>query len=203
MPEHEVSFLNRKGCDLTMRDVGADRVSSFGDFIAMSAPCDLATAKIISGEVSDGVIAPGHAPEALDVLKKKAGKYCVLEVISPLHLHPLEKLTRGGSVTTRGPRAPVQERRQARRKANAIDLFVNEEGSEKAQWEAQFETVPAALSEEERKAWAAKLDGVACSSDALFPFADNPHPARKSVRYLAAPSGSMMDVECTPRNASY
>ena len=60
---------------------GADRMSSFGDFIALSAPCDLATAKIISREVSDGVIAPGYSPEALDVLsKKKGGKYCVLQV---------------------------------------------------------------------------------------------------------------------------
>jgi phosphoribosylaminoimidazolecarboxamide formyltransferase/IMP cyclohydrolase len=60
---------------------GADRMSSFGDFIALSAPCDLATAKIISREVSDGIIAPGYAPEALDVLaKKKGGKYCVLQV---------------------------------------------------------------------------------------------------------------------------
>lgn len=63
-------------------------MSSFGDFIALSAPCDLATAKIISREVSDGVIAPGYSTGALDVLKKKkAGKYCVLEVTSPLHLH--------------------------------------------------------------------------------------------------------------------
>lgn len=60
---------------------GADRMSSFGDFIALSDPCDLATAKIISREVSDGIIAPGYSPEALDVLaKKKAGKYCVLQV---------------------------------------------------------------------------------------------------------------------------
>jgi phosphoribosylaminoimidazolecarboxamide formyltransferase/IMP cyclohydrolase len=63
--------------------LGADRMSSFGDFIALSAPCDLATARIISREVSDGVIAPGYSPEALDVLsKKKGGKYCVLEVIT-------------------------------------------------------------------------------------------------------------------------
>ena len=67
---------------------GADRMSSFGDFIALSAPCDLATARIISREVSDGVIAPGYSPEALEVLsKKKGGKYCVLQVgskFSPL-----------------------------------------------------------------------------------------------------------------------
>jgi len=56
-------------------------MSSFGDFVALSAPCDLATARIISREVSDGIIAPGYTPEALDVLsKKKGGKYCVLEV---------------------------------------------------------------------------------------------------------------------------
>ncbi|KAK2462254.1 hypothetical protein APHAL10511_005750 [Amanita phalloides] len=60
---------------------GADRMSSFGDFIALSEPCDLATARIISREVSDGIIAPGYTPEALDVLsKKKSGKYCVLEI---------------------------------------------------------------------------------------------------------------------------
>ena len=56
-------------------------MSSFGDFIALSAPCDLATARIISREVSDGIIAPGYSPEALEVLsKKKAGKYCVLQI---------------------------------------------------------------------------------------------------------------------------
>ena len=56
-------------------------MSSFGDFIALSAPCDLATAKIIAREVSDGIIAPGYSREALDVLStKKGGKYCVLQV---------------------------------------------------------------------------------------------------------------------------
>lgn len=56
-------------------------MSSFGDFIGLSAPCDLATAKIVSREVSDGIIAPGYSEDALDVLsKKKGGKYCVLQV---------------------------------------------------------------------------------------------------------------------------
>jgi phosphoribosylaminoimidazolecarboxamide formyltransferase/IMP cyclohydrolase len=60
---------------------GADRMSSFGDFVAISDVCDLQTAKIISREVSDGIIAPGYAPEALEVLKKKkGGGYCVLEI---------------------------------------------------------------------------------------------------------------------------
>lgn len=58
-------------------------MSSFGDFIALSHTCDVATAKIISREVSDGIIAPGYDPEALDILKrKKGGKYCVLKVRS-------------------------------------------------------------------------------------------------------------------------
>ena len=60
---------------------GADRMSSFGDFVALSDCCDLSTAKIISREVSDGVIAPSFDPEALEILKKKKnGNYCILEV---------------------------------------------------------------------------------------------------------------------------
>uniref|UniRef100_A0AAR2IWZ9 Bifunctional purine biosynthesis protein ATIC n=1 Tax=Pygocentrus nattereri TaxID=42514 RepID=A0AAR2IWZ9_PYGNA len=60
---------------------GADRMSSFGDFIALSDPCDVPTAKIISREVSDGIIAPGYEEEALRILsKKKNGNYCVLQM---------------------------------------------------------------------------------------------------------------------------
>ncbi|KAI9592398.1 cytidine deaminase-like protein [Syncephalis fuscata] len=60
---------------------GADRMSSFGDWIALSDVCDKATARIISREVSDGVIAPGYTDEALEILrKKKAGKYTVLQM---------------------------------------------------------------------------------------------------------------------------
>ncbi|KAJ3221452.1 bifunctional phosphoribosylaminoimidazolecarboxamide formyltransferase/IMP cyclohydrolase [Clydaea vesicula] len=60
---------------------GSDRMSSFGDWIALSDVCDVATAKIISREVSDGIIAPGYEKAALEVLqKKKGGKYTVLEI---------------------------------------------------------------------------------------------------------------------------
>ncbi|KAF5362494.1 hypothetical protein D9756_002676 [Leucocoprinus leucothites] len=268
---------------------GADRMSSFGDFVALSAPCDLATARIISREVSDGIIAPGCTPEALDVLrKKKGGKYCVLEmdpkytpptvetkqvygvslqqirnnaVISPSMFTNLVstnkdlpkqaitdlivatlalKYTQSNSVAyayrgaTIGIGAGQQSRIHCTRlaggkadlwwlrfhprtlalpfkkgvkraeKANAIDLYVSGEeleGGEKAQWESLFEEGEKEklekLSEEEKKGWAKKLDSVACSSDAFFPFPDNVHRARKSgVRYLAAPSGSVMDAEC-------
>ncbi|XP_031839930.1 bifunctional purine biosynthesis protein ATIC [Nomia melanderi] len=60
---------------------GADRMSSFGDFIALSDPCDEVTAKIISREVSDGIIAPGYSESALKILKKKKnGAYCILQI---------------------------------------------------------------------------------------------------------------------------
>lgn len=60
---------------------GADRMSSFGDFISLSDVCDVSTAKIIKREVSDGVLAPGYEPEALEILKtKKNGAYNVIEI---------------------------------------------------------------------------------------------------------------------------
>ena len=60
---------------------GADRISSFGDFAALSDRVDVATAKLLKREVSDGVIAPGYEPEALDILKeKKKGNYVVLQM---------------------------------------------------------------------------------------------------------------------------
>ena len=60
---------------------GADRMSSFGDFISLSDVCDKATALLIKKEVSDGVIAPGYEPEALEILKeKKKGGYNVIEI---------------------------------------------------------------------------------------------------------------------------
>ena len=60
---------------------GADRMSSFGDFIALSDVCDVSTAKIIKREVSDGIIAPGYEPEALEILSaKKKGNYNIIEI---------------------------------------------------------------------------------------------------------------------------
>ena len=60
---------------------GVDRMSSFGDFIALSDTVDVPTAKLIAREVSDGVIGPGYEPEALEILKnKKQGKYAVIQI---------------------------------------------------------------------------------------------------------------------------
>ncbi len=71
---------------------GADRMSSFGDFIALSDPCDADTARLIKREVSDGVIAPGFTDEALEILKaKKKGNYNVIEIDPDYVPAPLER----------------------------------------------------------------------------------------------------------------
>ena len=70
---------------------GADRISSFGDFIALSDVCDKDTASLIKREVSDGVIAPGFTDEALEILKaKKKGNYCVIKIDENYRPAPLE-----------------------------------------------------------------------------------------------------------------
>ncbi|MBN2954579.1 MAG: phosphoribosylaminoimidazolecarboxamide formyltransferase [Fusicatenibacter saccharivorans] len=70
---------------------GADRMSSFGDFIALSDVCDKDTASLIKREVSDGVIAPGFTDEALEILKaKKKGNYCVIKIDESYRPAPLE-----------------------------------------------------------------------------------------------------------------
>ena len=71
---------------------GADRMSSFGDFISLSDVCDVDTAKLIKREVSDGVIAPGYEPEALEILAaKKKGNYCVIKIDPDYVPAPIER----------------------------------------------------------------------------------------------------------------
>lgn len=71
---------------------GADRMSSFGDFIALSDVCDVSTAKLIKREVSDGVVAPGYEPEALEILRaKKKGNYCVIQIDPDYAPSPIER----------------------------------------------------------------------------------------------------------------
>ena len=71
---------------------GADRMSSFGDFIALSDVCDVDTARLIKREVSDGVIAPGYEPEALELLKeKKKGAYAIIQIDPTYTPNPLER----------------------------------------------------------------------------------------------------------------
>lgn len=74
-----------------IRARGADRMSSFGDFISLSDVCDKSTALVIKREVSDGVIAPGYTDEALEILKaKKKGNYCVIEIDPSYEPAPIE-----------------------------------------------------------------------------------------------------------------
>ncbi len=82
---------------------GADRMSSFGDFISLSDVCDVDTAKLIKREVSDGVIAPGYEPEALEILKsKKNGNYCVIQIDENYEPEPIERKQVFGVVFEQG-----------------------------------------------------------------------------------------------------
>jgi len=262
---------------------GADRMSSFGDFIAVSDVVDAATAAIISKEVSDGIIAPGFEPEALEVLRaKKGGKYCVLKIDPEYNPPVLEqrvvfgitleekvndakftkqsykeivsankdlpeqavidlivatiaiKYTQSNSVCyakngmTVGLGAGQQSRIHCTRlagdkadnwwlrfhpkvlafkwakgtkradKSNAIDLFVTNQvpasGPEYEDFKAKFAELPVPLTAAEREEWIAKNTGVACASDAFFPFSDNVfRAARSGVKYVYAPLGSVQD----------
>ena len=70
---------------------GADRMSSYGDFISLSDVCDVSTAKIIKREFSDGIIAPGYEPEALEILKeKKKGSYAIIQIDPEYVPNPIE-----------------------------------------------------------------------------------------------------------------
>lgn len=82
---------------------GADRMSSFGDFISLSDICDTATAKIVKREVSDGIIAPGFEPEALEILKsKKNGNYNILQIDPEYKPEPIERKQVYGIVFEQG-----------------------------------------------------------------------------------------------------
>lgn len=71
---------------------GADRMCSYGDFCALSDTCDEATARLIKREVSDGVIAPGYTPEALEILRaKRKGTYCVIQIDPNYTPAPVER----------------------------------------------------------------------------------------------------------------
>ncbi|CAG0924196.1 unnamed protein product, partial [Notodromas monacha] len=93
VPDTDVTLLSPLAVAYA-RARGADRMSSFGDFIALSHPCDEITARFIAKEVSDGIVAPGYFPQALAILeKKKGGKYCVLQVDSDYVPNPMERRT--------------------------------------------------------------------------------------------------------------
>jgi len=266
---------------------GADRMSSFGDLIALSDVVDVPTASIISKEVSDGVIAPGYEDAALEILKKKkGGKYLVLQMdpeyepdatesrtvygvtlsqqrndieispesfsrtVTPKDFVLPESAARDLTVATIavkytqsnsvcyakdgqviGLGAGQQSRIHCTRlagdkadnwwlrfhprvlgikwkkgtkrpdKSNAIDLLVSGElpksGPEREQFEAVFEEVPAAFSEEERNDWLSKLGEVAVSSDAFVSYSLFFHIPRYTCTNLghSSPSSTIFTVQ--------
>ena len=100
-----------------IRARGADRMSSYGDFIALSDVCDEATARFINREVSDGVIAPGYTDEALEILKnKRKGTYNVIKIDPEYRPAPIERKDVFGITFEQG-RNEI--------KLNGDDLFAN------------------------------------------------------------------------------
>ena len=261
-----------------VRARGADRLSSFGDFIALSDRCDESTARLIALEVSDGIIAPAYDPEALALLKKKRkGSYLILQidptfappsleertlfgltltqerntllldetVLSPIVTRNRQlsdsakldllvalntlKYTQSNSVcyASRGQAIGVGSGQQSRihctrlagekadlfhlrqsehvlslpfreglsrnAKDNIIDQYLRGELFDQ---DGVFTTPVAPMTEEERHAILAPVDGVSLASDAFFPFRDNIDRARRSgVRYVVQAGGSVRDDE--------
>ena len=103
---------------------GADRMSSYGDFVALSDICDAETATLLKREVSDGVVAPGYTDEALAILKtKKKGNYCVLKINADYVPHLSNRRTCTASPLNRNaitPRLRPTCSRTARQKINDI-----------------------------------------------------------------------------------
>ena len=261
---------------------GADRMSSYGDFIALSDVCDLATAKIIKKEFSDGIIAPGYEPKALELLKeKKKGKYAIIKIDESYVPAPTEhkevfgvtfeqgrndikldnsvvenvvtknkdipdnakrdlvislitlKYTQSNSVCFvkdgqaigigAGQQSRVHCTRLAGDKAdkwllrqcpkvldlqfvdgikradrdNAIENYIGAEYMDVLRdgaWENIFKVKPEIFTEEEKRAWLDKMDGVSLGSDAFFPFGDSIERGVKSgVKYVVQPGGSIRD----------
>lgn len=261
---------------------GADRMSSYGDFIALSDVCDLATAKIIKKEFSDGIIAPGYEPEALELLKeKKKGKYAIIKIDESYVPAPTEhkevfgvtfeqgrndikldnsvvenvvtknkdipdnakrdlvislitlKYTQSNSVCFvkdgqaigigAGQQSRVHCTRLAGDKAdkwllrqcpkvldlqfvdgikradrdNAIENYIGAEYMDVLRdgaCENIFKVKPEIFTEEEKRAWLDKMDGVSLGSDAFFPFGDSIERGVKSgVKYVVQPGGSIRD----------
>ncbi|MHB1461717.1 MAG: phosphoribosylaminoimidazolecarboxamide formyltransferase [Armatimonadota bacterium] len=102
---------------------GADRISSFGDFISLSDVCDVSTARLINREISDGVIAPGYEPEALKILqKKRGGSYLVLQIDPSYEPPVMERRELFGVVIE-------QKRNDIRLDASALSNIVTKQAS--------------------------------------------------------------------------
>mgnify|MGYP001030880539 CR=1 FL=1 len=261
---------------------GSDRMCSFGDFIALSDVCDEKTALLIKREVSDGIIAPGYTPEALEILKsKRKGNYNIVQIDPAYIPEPVErkqvfgitfeqkrndfeinkellenivtenqslpesakrdlmvslitlKYTQSNSVcfaydgqavgVGAGQQSRIHCTRLAGSKAdtfflrqhpktlslpfradlgrpnrdNVIDGYINgneEDVCADGIWQNYFTRRPDRLTEEDKREFLSKFDGVSLGSDAFFPFPDNIKRAKASgVKYIAQPGGSIRD----------
>ena len=267
---------------------GTDRMCSFGDWVALSDVCDVTTALMLKREVSDGIIAPGYEPEALEILKtKKKGNYNIVEIDPNYVPDPIErkqvfgitfeqgrnnfridaellqnivtenkdlpesavrdlivalitlKYTQSNSVcyavdgqaigVGAGQQSRVHCTRLAGGKAdtwflrqhekvlalpfkaelgrpdrdNVIDGYINQNEEDvcaEGNWQKYFTSQPTPFTREEQRAYLDTISGVACGSDAFFPFSDNVERCKKSgVSYIAQPGGSIRDdlvIEC-------
>lgn len=267
---------------------GTDRMCSFGDWVALSDVCDVTTALMLKREVSDGIIAPGYEPRALEILKtKRKGAYNIVKIDPDYVPEAVEtkqvfgvtfeqgrnnfeinrelltnvvtknkempesavrdlivalvtlKYTQSNSVcyavdgqavgVGAGQQSRIHCTRLAGTKAdtwflrqcdkvlslpfrpelgrpdrdNVIDGYINqneEDVTADGVWQKYFTVRPDPLTDEEKREYISRLDGVALGSDAFFPFSDNIERAKKSgVRYIAEPGGSIRDdavIEC-------
>ncbi|MBQ9801949.1 MAG: phosphoribosylaminoimidazolecarboxamide formyltransferase [Clostridia bacterium] len=267
---------------------GTDRMCSFGDWVALSDVCDVTTAQMLKREVSDGIIAPGYEPEALEILKtKKKGNYNIVEIDPDYVPDPIErkqvfgitfeqgrnnfeinaallqnivtenkdlpesavrdlivalitlKYTQSNSVcyavdgqaigVGAGQQSRVHCTRLAGGKAdtwflrqhdkvlalpfkdtlgrpdrdNVIDGYINQNEEDvcaEGNWQKYFTERPEPFTAAEQRAYLDTVTGVACGSDAFFPFSDNVERCKKSgVSYIAQPGGSIRDdlvIDC-------
>ena len=263
---------------------GTDRMSSFGDFIALSDTCDRTTAQIIRREVSDGIIAPDYDDDALEILKtKKGGRYNIIKIDKNYRPETVEqrdvfgitftqsknnvKIDKSclGNIVTKNRDLPDEKARdlivamlvlkytqsnsvcyaydgqaigvgagqQSRihctrlagdkcdtfllrqsdkvlglkfrkdikrpTRDNVIDMYINkceQDLFENDLWKEFLEEKPEVFTDEEKRDYISKIDGVCLASDAFFPFSDNIRRAyNSSVKYVAETGGSVNDDE--------
>jgi phosphoribosylaminoimidazolecarboxamide formyltransferase/IMP cyclohydrolase len=203
----------------------SDPDASYGDFIALSCECDVATAEYVKTLVSDGIIAPSYNPQALEILKsKKKGNYPVIQIDTEYEPKDLEVQTlygitfeqfRDKTVISTALFDNIVTENKEIPEANKLDLLV---ATITAKW-TQSNTVVYAVDGQAVGIGAGQQSRIACtklagdktdrfltenkavnslsvSSDAFFPFADNVERAYQSgVKYIAQPGGSIRDDE--------
>ena len=178
---------------------------SYGDWISLSDTCDLTTAKLIFREVSDGVIAPGFTPDALELLKtKRKGNYNIVKIDPSYVPEKIERKQVFGVTFEQGRNdfkidkallSNIVTKNKDLPESAKIDLIVSLITLKYTQSNSRYFTRrPEPFTEAEMRDYLNGIDGVSLGSDAFFPFSDNIDRAKKSgVRYVAEPGGSIRD----------